>query len=362
MVNKKTPLVSIFPPSKKQLNNKILIDSSSKLGSLNPLHYLYTEMNRKYQVVTLDSITTFSKSDVVIFHKIPFLTIVISLLLKFKSRTIYIASEPPAVIWYNEKKYLKLIKKFIDVIFTWDDDLYGVSGFEKLYLPSIIERKKPTTSYDNRNLVTQISSHKYSYHNSENYSLRRMFNKNTQNLFNKDEFRFYGYGWNSDQFPSYSGEIDDKYLVLQNYKFALCFENSHGFNGYITEKIFDCFNCGTIPIYYGAKNISDYVPKECYIDYRDFNSHESLANYIRSINSERWTKFNKDIDLLYSTGKLDNFNVKNYSERIINETKRQLAFIKSPKNKSIYNSLIMFFLNTNYRIFKKLKRVVDYGR
>jgi hypothetical protein len=46
--------------------------------------------------------------------------------------------------------------------------------------------------------------------------------------------------------------------IYSKYKFIICFENSKT-NGYITEKIFNVFLSGSIPIYDGAPNIGDYV-------------------------------------------------------------------------------------------------------
>lgn len=57
-------------------------------------------------------------------------------------------------------------------------------------------------------------------------------------------------------------EIDSKHLTLSNYQFALCFENCV-YPGYITEKIFDCFLSKCIPIYYGAPDIDQYIPRAC---------------------------------------------------------------------------------------------------
>ena len=37
-------------------------------------------------------------------------------------------------------------------------------------------------------------------------------------------------------------------------------------NGYVTEKIFDAFKAGCVPVYWGAENITKYVPAECFID------------------------------------------------------------------------------------------------
>ena len=69
-------------------------------------------------------------------------------------------------------------------------------------------------------------------------------------------------------FPSWKGPIDNKKKVLEQYRFAICYENVQDSPGYITEKIFDCFFAGCIPLYRGASNISDYIPSSCYIDRR----------------------------------------------------------------------------------------------
>ena len=46
--------------------------------------------------------------------------------------------------------------------------------------------------------------------------------------------------------------------IYSKYKFVICFENSKT-DGYVTEKIFNVFLSGAIPIYDGAPNIADYV-------------------------------------------------------------------------------------------------------
>ena len=43
---------------------------------------------------------------------------------------------------------------------------------------------------------------------------------------------------------------------LKNYMFSVAIENS-SYNTYFTEKITDCFAVGTIPIFYGNKDIGD---------------------------------------------------------------------------------------------------------
>ena len=59
-------------------------------------------------------------------------------------------------------------------------------------------------------------------------------------------------------------------------------------NGYITEKIFDCFFAGCVPVYWGAEDITDYIPKDIFIDFRKFKDFEQLDNYLRNIDEETY--------------------------------------------------------------------------
>ena len=74
----------------------------------------------------------------------------------------------------------------------------------------------------------------------------------------------------------------DKHAVIRLYKFAICFENM-SYPGYITEKIIDCFKAGVIPIYLGAPDISDFVPKSAFIDLLEFSNWDKLNSYLDSI-------------------------------------------------------------------------------
>ena len=77
----------------------------------------------------------------------------------------------------------------------------------------------------------------------------------------------------------------DKIKTISNYKFAICFENV-AYPGYVTEKIIDCFVAGTIPIYLGAPDVQDFIPKETFIDMRAFDSWERLNTYLDELKEE----------------------------------------------------------------------------
>lgn len=81
----------------------------------------------------------------------------------------------------------------------------------------------------------------------------------------------------------------DKLATIGGYKFALCFENIE-FPGYVTEKIIDCLVAGLVPIYWGAPDIQDFVPADCFIDARKFKSLDDLESFLESVSETEWQK------------------------------------------------------------------------
>lgn len=48
------------------------------------------------------------------------------------------------------------------------------------------------------------------------------------------------------------------------------------------------FFAGCVPIYWGAEDITDYIPKDIFIDFREFKDFEQLDNYLRNIDEETY--------------------------------------------------------------------------
>jgi hypothetical protein len=114
-----------------------------------------------------------------------------------------------------------------------------------------------------------------------------------------NDFDLYGPGW--DRFRtqpeqqvgkqiarSWRGPIGyqsnpyDKRNLIAQYRFYLCFENT-AFPGYLTEKLFDCFFSGVIPVYLGDPDIHQRVPQGTFIDVRQFGSYQELDEYLQSV-------------------------------------------------------------------------------
>ena len=83
----------------------------------------------------------------------------------------------------------------------------------------------------------------------------------------------------------------DKGQIIKHYKFYFCFENSV-YKDYVTEKVYHALMSGTVPIYYGAPNFADFVPKNSVVNVRAFSSPKELADYLVMLSNNE-TEYNK---------------------------------------------------------------------
>tara|TARA_B100000989_G_scaffold298905_1_gene290919 strand:+ start:16660 stop:17733 length:1074 start_codon:yes stop_codon:yes gene_type:complete len=88
----------------------------------------------------------------------------------------------------------------------------------------------------------------------------------------------------------YKGLSEDKLKTISDYKFNFCYENTKNFSGYISEKIFDSFRTGSIPIYYGTNDVEKYIPNNLFIDAKNFSNLYELRNYCNNLSSEEISK------------------------------------------------------------------------
>jgi alpha-1,3-fucosyltransferase 10 len=77
-----------------------------------------------------------------------------------------------------------------------------------------------------------------------------------------------------------------KLAVIGRYKFCLSFENSVAAD-YVTEKFYDPFVAGTVPVYRGAPNVADFAPgPNAFINADDFRDPEALAGHLLHLDAD----------------------------------------------------------------------------
>lgn len=81
-------------------------------------------------------------------------------------------------------------------------------------------------------------------------------------------------------------DIDNKKSMQEQYLFHLAFENQN-VDDYITEKLWDTFKSGTLPVYLGATNIKEHVPKNSIVLAEDFENPQALADYLIRLSKDK---------------------------------------------------------------------------
>ncbi|MBS0606378.1 MAG: hypothetical protein KF898_01590 [Parachlamydiales bacterium] len=202
-----------------------------------------------------------------------------------KEKRILFLWEPPSTVPHNNNlEYHGYFSK----IYTWDDSLVDNKNYFKFYYP-VLRQMDGSTDFAVKKFSSMIACNKTSSHPFELYSERlkviQYFEGNAEGLFD-----LYGKWW-PDWFRNYRGPVATKYDVLKNYKFSFAYENIRDIPGYITEKIFDCFHAGTVPIYWGASNVEAYIPKNCFIDREDFPTHSELVKYLLAMDEPQYQQY-----------------------------------------------------------------------
>lgn len=253
-----------------------------------------------------------------------------------------IATENPYICPLNvDKNYLTQF----DGIFTWNPNLLSLPNATEILIPNQIKVNK-FKSYANRAIFSCLINANKAFPINLNIDLYRerlnvihWYQKNAPEFFS-----LYGLGWEKPPpaftakdklarrikrlatqicgykpFSSYRGAIENKADVYSNTKFSYCYENVANLPSYITEKIFDSFFSGCVPIYWGSNTIQDYIPPKCYIDRTQFNSTEDVHKYLLSISESQYQEYQFEIQEFLNSDRARIFDTTEYV-KIITET------------------------------------------
>ena len=165
-------------------------------------------------------------------------------------------SGKPTYIWLLESKQIipqyyqwiidnyEFVTSRVDGIFSCDKELCAKYPRISYSLINAVPWVQDRKVHEKTKLVSMIASNK------------RMCEGHARRLQFVDKFRdkldFYGRGFN---------EISCKEDGLRDYMFSVGIENAV-YDTYFTEKLTDCFACGTIPIFYGCKGITEYFNED----------------------------------------------------------------------------------------------------
>lgn len=198
--------------------------------------------------------------------------------------------------------------------FTWNDEVVDGQRVLKLDIPNELSHP-PFTGWEQRDLFcVMIASNKALLRpDPRGLHHRRVRTARHFEAHAPELFSLYGAGWDQPgvrpgvwgralkrlhewrarlvpgppAFPSWKGRLDSKSDILRRARFSIAYENVRGSRGYITEKIFDCFVHGCIPVYLGTPGATAAIPPDCFVDADHFSSEAALLDHLRSIDRER---------------------------------------------------------------------------
>lgn len=268
-----------------------------------------------YVVNTIDLIPQNRQIDLCFVFDIPSEGVLLKLLKRKITTKIAVLREADMVCPMN---YDSNLHKYFDAIFTWKKDL--VDDVKYFYLPiAKVNLARQNVFCEGRRAGSYVLINKRQKINADGelYSEREKFLRllTRQNPTSVDIF---GFGWDrhilmlgrniyfgrkKDFLNFFKGPCADKIETLGQYDFAVCFENFGSSDYYVSEKIFDCFLAGCVPIYLGAKKIDELIPPGCYVHCRDFESYEKVIEYTSKLSPEKMESYRNNIkNFLNSTG------------------------------------------------------------
>ncbi len=301
-------------------NNRIFLNPEAPMGDnlLKPMNELHRiGLENRIELKSLDTISNFENIDAFLFWDFPKVDnpLVVKAITSEKPCYLVIA-ESPIILPDN---WVSRNQNHFKKIFTYYDDHVDDSRFIKLNYATDTPVSIPKDLGSKKHLCTMIAGCKHVKHELSLYPHRvdaiRWFEKH-----HPDEFHLYGIGWDPAEYPSYRGRIKSKLDILKDYRFSICYENIRDIKGYITEKIFDSFKAGCVPVYWGAPNVSDHIPKECFIDKRDFSDYPSLYDYLRQMSDETYQAYLKSMERFFNGEKADPFRTERFVKTLLEQT------------------------------------------
>ena len=231
-----------------------------------------------------------------------------------------------------------------DLFFSWRANHKKHKNFRRINIPYYFNKKNFKIYNQRSGFLIMISNNKSfpTFEPKNNLYKERI---NTIRWFEKfalQDFDLYGGEWNKSpkifgkfgyiihalenfiplyklnilKFKSWKGRVKSKLETLQNYKFSIVYENTDKFDNYITEKIFDCFVAGCVPVYWGPKNVYDYIPQNCFINRNKFNNHKDMYTFLKNFSEKDFFEMQNNIKNFLNSDSIKLFDAKIFSETI----------------------------------------------
>ena len=295
-----------------------------------------------------------SNYEKLIFIEIPriqdLLVVIISNLFRKKINTNLIINET----FIGRARYMLNIPYLFDAVYVNSEiELnkymsYKIKTFSYPTLPNkkeIIQRSEKILNNKRKNKIVFIGSFKLALNKYGSYIYRYKLIKGLINF--PKFFSLYGFNWGEKQIPfdligiaiikriRFIEEVlknifalyfpplgnfsisKEKLETMRNYEYSLVIEPTIGKFNSICEKIFDPMISGTIPIYYGQKNLKD-IPINSYIRINKRTTPKDIVNIIKNTPRDVKLKYRQNIYKFLISESAQKYRFETYAHFILN--------------------------------------------
>ena len=249
----------------------------------------------------------------------------ILLALRVRPRKVVLTLIEPPVVRPLAWKYRRLLAWMVGRVITCDPAVAARSRrFTRVPLPQPFdpadeERWHPLRERARSGFATMVRSNKLSRQPGELYTLRRDLIRFFE-AEHPDLFDLFGFDWNDDDavhpfFSSlYQGVASGQIDAFADYRFAISLDNSRA-RGLVTYDIFSAMLVGTVPVYLGAPDITDFIPGDCFIDMAAYPDFESLTRRMLEVaDSGEWERYRERAQEFLASDAARQFSVDAYCE------------------------------------------------
>jgi hypothetical protein len=228
--------------------------------------------------------------------------------------------------------------------FTWDGELLGDPRAVRLLYPNRFEMREWPDPAERPLFCVLVASNKaLAIVDPRDQYQARVRILEWYERFAPQDFHLYGRGWDrpaalpgrwgrirnqfrklwsrfrpaASPYASWRGPVDDKIALLRRARFCLAHENCRDLPGYVTEKLFDCFRAGCVPVYVGPAEITDLVPAGCFIDARSFATPADLDAHLRGIDDVAYRAYQARIRAFLASPQAQPFSQEAFVETIV---------------------------------------------
>jgi hypothetical protein len=113
-------------------------------------------------------------------------------------------------------------------------------------------------------------------------------------MYEQKGFDIFGEGW--DLLPETRNIClgvprESTLTYVGRYRYYFAFENHTGHDSLISERVWDALWGDAVPVYRGHTGIDQFIPRDCYIDARDFRNAKEMLDWLYRTPRGRWEKY-----------------------------------------------------------------------